>query len=126
MRRLCQTLLLVVTLAAVPGFAAARNSWPRLPTRFVNGRAATDRDVKEGRAFFLPTPENRSGQPASVRVPQYALWRDGAGTLRHVVVVQAEKNRDGSEDVAVMTTGGEVAIVPREQLKLLGLKKIAP
>ena len=103
--------------------SARTPSWPNLPTCFVNGRPATVQDMRAGRALFMLPPKDRSGQAASVRVPQYALWRDAQGTERHTVVLQAEKSRDGEESLALLRTDGEIDIVPRAQVTLLGSNK---
>jgi hypothetical protein len=127
MKRTARTVVLGVAcaLVAAPALSAQKPLWPDLPKKFVNGRAATAQDVKAGRAIFMLMPEDQSGQAASVKVPQYALWRDPRGRQRRGVVVQAEKNKDGSEVVA-LRVGGEVDIIPLEEVKLLGLKKPRP
>lgn len=127
MTRFTQTVVTAIALlsATAPAFSATGSVWPGIPKKFVTGRPATSQDMKAGRAVFLLMPEDRSGQAASVKVPQYAFWTN-EGRKRPAVVVQAEKARDGSESVALLMLDGQVNIVDVRDVKLLGTKKPKP
>lgn len=115
------TLSMLVTAPAVMAQEAA---WPELPKSYVNGRPATEQDLKEGRAVFMLKPEDQSGKAASVQVPQYALWTDSSGKQRRAVVIQAEKPKEGSEVLALrLVEVDEIDLVDAPEVRLLGEKK---
>ena len=125
MKRRLRTAILVTfsTLVTAPALMAQKPLWPELPKTYVNGRPATEQDLKAGRAVFMPLPEDQSGQAASVHVPQYALWKDSTGKQHRTVVIQAEKNKDGSEVLALKLDNGEIDIVDAPEVRLLGENK---
>jgi len=93
------------------------DQWPALPrTGFLRGRAATQADVDSGNAVFVVQDRGQViGQPLSLLIPQYALWKDHkSGQVRRVIVIQAESARGhdmigfreiatGSEGVGLLT-----------------------
>lgn len=82
----------------VPSAQSATSAWPELPTSgFVSGRLATEADLKRGDAVFLSLVDGKpSGSPAPISVPQFAHLIEDNGARRPVVVIQAERNEQGT------------------------------
>jgi|Deesub1362B_J571_1020462.scaffolds.fasta_scaffold07509_2 hypothetical protein len=89
---------LAALLALVPSTNIAAGEWPPLPkSGFVSGRLATEADLKRGDAVFLSLVDGKpSGSPAPISVPQFAHLIVDNGARRAVVVIQAEKNEQGT------------------------------
>ena len=77
---------------SIPTTAVSEVAWPPLPKDgFVSGRAATNEDVKAGRAAFSMQSEGRViGQPLPIAVPQYAFHVSESGVRTPGVIIQAE------------------------------------
>lgn len=61
---------------------------------FVSGRVATQTDGKRGSASFVATPGTT--RPASIHIPQYAMYAGESPPMRPVIVIQAEELVNGS------------------------------
>ena len=110
--------LLALLGSSVSGADAA---WPELPTSgFIAGRIATEADIKRADAVFLTQRDGKpDGQPASIRVPQYAYLVGEDGKRRPVVVVQAQTNERGTF-LGMRDAKGEEYVATREEVVLLG------
>ncbi len=77
---------------SIPSSAVSEVTWPPLPTDgFVSGRAATNEDVKAGRAAFsLQSAGRVIGQPLPITVPQYAFHVSQSGVRTPGIIIQAE------------------------------------
>jgi hypothetical protein len=111
--------LLAVVGASVSGADVA---WPVLPTSgFITGRVATEADIKRGDAVFLTESDGKpDGEPASIRIPQYAYLIEGDSKRRPVVVVQAQTNERGTI-LGMRDANGKEYVATREEVVLLGL-----
>ena len=66
-------------------------TWQKAP--YISGRAATEKDVKEGRAVFYSEGGN---PPASLQIPFFATLKDSETAKTEVIfVIQAELNPKG-------------------------------
>ena len=71
--------------------------WPKLKdSKFISGRAATDKDVSDDRAVFvLKSNGTPIGKPLAISLPQYAIHVDGDTKQRTpCVLIQAEQAGD--------------------------------
>lgn len=104
-----------------PSADSAASSWPTLPkSGFVIGRVATEADLKRGDAVFLSLIDGKpSGSPASIQVPQYAFLVEESGKRRPVVVVQAEKNEQGTL-LGLRDASGDEYVATEAEVVLLG------
>ncbi len=95
--------------------------WPPLPTTgFISDRVAMARDVTAGDAVFAACV-GKAGRPLHVAIPQYALWRDSAtGTVKPVIVVEAELFDGDSMFGLRQIPGGASAMARVSDLELLG------
>lgn len=117
-----RTLLACLLTLSLAGLANAEPvKWPDLTTvPFVNGRVATEADMKSGRAvFYQKGPMVRA---MKLTVPQYAWLKGETGKRTAVVLVQAETNKNGDvlglRDVDghdYVATLGEVTLLGRER-----------
>ena len=87
--------------------------WRATPA--VEGRAATDIDVKAGRAVFAV-----DGEPVDLDLPACAIVREeGVGEATPVIVIQAERIEDGSVAVGYRLLDGGCGIASLEDVELL-------
>jgi len=84
-------------------------------TPVVRGRAATDRDVDEGRAVFAV-----GGEPVEIDLPSCAIVREeGVGEPTPVIVIQVERLEDGTIAVGYRALDGGLGIVSLEDTEFL-------
>ena len=96
-------------------------NWPELPqSGFITGRVATTEDVNQGQAIF--SMDGKSLGPIDIEIPQYAMWRDEAGTEHPVIVTQAEEAPNGLQIVGLMRLDGQVMAATLPEVRLLGTK----
>jgi hypothetical protein len=115
-------LLLSVGLIASAAAASNEVEWPELPTSgFVSGRPATRDDIAKGNATF--TLDGKSSGALSIKIPQYALWKDENGRDHAVILVQAELAPDGLEIVGLRNFDGTEIVATMPEITLLGTKK---
>jgi hypothetical protein len=107
-------------LFAAPAQSAV-SEWPALPkSGFVVGRLATEADLKRGDAVFLSSVDGKpSGSSAPIRVPQYAYLIEESGKRRPVVVVQAERNEQGTL-FGMRDVNGKEYVATEAEVVLLG------
>jgi len=111
-----------VLLALMGSSASGTDAgWPALPTAgFIAGRVATEADIKRGDAVFVSQVDGKpDGQPASIRIPQYAYLIGENGKRRPVVVVQAQTNERGTF-LGMRDATGEEYVATKEEVVLLG------
>lgn len=106
-------------------FSRSGFNWPELPEAgFLLGRSARVGDVDRGDAIFSQkTDDGLSAEPYPIAVPQYAIWRDEAGTETPVFVVQAERHitDDNSEPIfGLRRFDGEAIVASGSEVRLLG------
>ena len=97
-------------------------NWPPLPTKgYIVGRAATQADVKAGRAVFVAGQGHTViGKPLPLKIPQYA-WLKQDQTKIPVIIVQAEE-ANGFRLVGARYLNGEDVIGGANDFELLGTK----
>ncbi|MFP5247428.1 MAG: hypothetical protein ACLGH0_12105 [Thermoanaerobaculia bacterium] len=87
--------------------------WRKTP--FIEGRAATDRDVEEGRAVFAV-----GGEPVELDLPSCAVVREeGVGEETAVILIQAERLEDGTIAVGYRLIDGGMGIATLDEVELL-------
>jgi hypothetical protein len=87
--------------------------WHATPA--VEGRAATDIDVKAGRAIFAV-----GGEPVDLELPSCAIVREeGVGEPTPVIVVQAERIEDGTIAIGYRLLDGGCGIATLEDVEFL-------
>ena len=101
--------------------AAAAAEWPPLPSSgFVTGRPAQKEDVAKGNAIFSAVVNGVVvGKPLPIKIPQYALLRDGR---KPVILVQAEV-ANGMKVYGVRGLDGKQQVVTESDIELLGTQK---
>jgi len=88
-------------------------AWRKTP--HVEGRAATDRDVEEGRAVFAV-----GGEPVELDLPSCAIvTEDGIGEATAVILIQAERLDDGTIAVGYRLVDGGTGIATLDEVELL-------
>lgn len=89
------------------------SKWRKTP--FIEGRAATDHDVNEGRAVFAV-----GGEPVQLDLPSCAIVREeGVGEPTPVVIIQAERIEDGTIAVGFRLIDGGMGIATLDDVELL-------
>ena len=84
-------------------------------TPHVEGRAATDRDVDEGRAIFAV-----GGEPVELDLPSCAIVQEeGVGEPTPVILIQAERLEDGTVAVGYRLVDGGTGIATLDEVELL-------
>ena len=84
-------------------------------TPHVEGRAATDRDVNEGRALFAV-----GGEPVELDLPSCAIVREeGVGEPTAVILNQAERLDDGTVALGYRIVDGGAGIATLDDVELL-------
>jgi len=84
-------------------------------TPHVEGRAATDRDVNEGRAVFAV-----GGEPVELDLPSCAIVQEeGVGEPTAVILIQAERLDDGTVAVGYRMVDGGAGIATLDEVELL-------
>ena len=87
--------------------------WRATPA--VEGRAATDDDVKAARAVFTV-----GGEAVDLDLPACAIVREeGVGEPTPVIVIQAERIEDGSVAIGYRLLDGGCGIASLEDVELL-------
>jgi hypothetical protein len=87
--------------------------WRATPA--VEGRAATDIDVKAGRAVFAV-----GGEPVELDLPSAAIVREeGIGEPTPVIVIQAERIEDGTVAVGYRLLDGGCGIAVLDDVEFL-------
>src|SRR6516225_8025134 len=102
--------------------AAAATEWPPLPSSggFVTGRPAQKEDVAKGNAIFSAVVNGVVvGKPLPIKIPQYALLRDGH---KPAILVQAEV-ANGMKVYGVRGLDGKQQVVTESDIELLGTQK---
>ena len=101
--------------------AAATAEWPPLPSSgFVTGRPAQKEDVAKGNAIFSAVINGVVvGKPLPIKIPQYALLRDGR---KPIILVQAEV-ANGMKVYGVRGLDGKQQVVTESDIELLGTQK---
>ena len=101
--------------------AAATAEWPPLPSSgFVTGRPAQKEDVAKGNAVFSAVVNGVVvGKPLPIKIPQYAVLRDGR---KAVILVQAEV-ANGIKVYGVRGLDGKQQVVTESDIELLGTQK---
>jgi hypothetical protein len=101
--------------------AAAAAEWPPLPSSgFVTGRPAQKEDVAKGNAIFSAVVNGVVvGKPLPIKIPQYALLRDGH---KPAILVQAEV-ANGMKVYGVRGLDGKQQVVTEKDIELLGTQK---
>ena len=101
--------------------AAAAAEWPPLPSSgFVTGRPAQKEDVAKGNAIFSAVVNGVVvGKPLPIKIPQYAVLRDGR---KAVILVQAEV-ANGIKVYGVRGLDGKQQVVTESDIELLGTQK---
>lgn len=90
-----------------------RANWRKTPV--TSGRAATERDVEEGRAVFAV-----GGTPVDLPLPSCAIVREeSVGEPTPVVVIQIERLEDDTIAVGFRLIDGGSGIAPLEDVELL-------
>jgi hypothetical protein len=88
-------------------------AWRKTP--HVEGRAATDRDVEEGRAVFAV-----GGEPVELDLPSCAIVQEeGVGEKTAVILIQAERLDDGTVAVGFRLVDGGTGIATLDEVELL-------
>jgi hypothetical protein len=88
-------------------------NWRKTP--IVEGRAATDRDVEEGRAVFAV-----GGQPVELDLPSCAIVQEeDVGEPTPVILIQAERLDDGTVAVGFRLLEGGMGIATLPEVELL-------
>ena len=71
-------------------------------TPCVQGRVATEDDVKAGKAvFYLDLSQGQRSHPIALNLPRCAVLTDEDGATIPVIVIQAEESDNGSGSVKV-------------------------
>ncbi len=84
-------------------------------TPHVEGRAATDGDVNEGRAVFAV-----GGEPVELDLPSCAIVQEeGVGEPTAVILIQAERLDDGTVAVGYRIVDGGAGIATLDDVELL-------
>jgi hypothetical protein len=84
-------------------------------TPHVEGRAAEDRDVAEGRAVFAV-----GGEPVELDLPSCAIVQEeGVGEPTPVILIQAERLDDGTVAVGYRVVDGGAGIAMLDEVELL-------
>lgn len=84
-------------------------------TPHVEGRAATDRDVEEGRAVFAV-----GGEPVELDLPSCAIVQEeGVGEPTPVILIQAERLDDGTVALGYRIVDGGAGIATLDDVELL-------
>jgi hypothetical protein len=84
-------------------------------TPHVEGRAATDDDVSEGRAVFAV-----GGEPVELDLPSCAIVQEeGVGEPTAVILIQAERLDDGTIAVGYRMVDGGSGIATLDDVELL-------
>jgi len=87
--------------------------WRATPA--IEGRAATDRDVDDGRAIFAI-----DGEPVEIDLPACAIVREeGVGEPTPVIVVQAERIEDGTVAIGYRLLDGGSGIATLDDVEFL-------
>ena len=116
-----QKSLLAIAFICLGVAAAAQTAWPPLPkTGFISGRAANDKDVKDGNAaFVLQAYGVPFGKPLDVAIPQYAyVTKRGQPKLPAIVIQAEEGNR--FKFFGVRYLDGTTASARDNEVELLG------
>jgi hypothetical protein len=84
-------------------------------TPHVEGRAATEADVDEGRAVFAV-----GGEPVELDLPSCAIVQEeGVGEPTAVILIQAERLDDGTVAVGYRLVDGGTGIATLDEVELL-------
>jgi len=115
---------LALLLSAIVLAANDSQVWPPL-SEFdaVSGRAATDADVRDGRAVFLLQAQNgvSTGKPLRIEIPQYAFHVDEeTRESTAVVIIQAEELADQRIVGAIVVGSGQALVGLLQEFRLLG------
>ena len=87
--------------------------WRKTP--IIEGRAATDHDVAEGRAVFAV-----GGEPVELDLPSCAIvCEEGVGEPTPVILIQAERLEDGTIAVGYRLVDGGMGITTLDDVELL-------
>jgi len=88
--------------------------WRKTP--ITEGRAATDRDVNEGRAVFAV-----GGEPVELDLPACAIvTEENVGEPTAVIIIQAERLEDGTVAVGYRLVDGGTGIATLDEIELVG------
>ena len=106
--------------AACLSTSAQSVKWPALPRDgFLSGRAATEADVKAGRAVFVLEGNGTVvGEPLGITIPQYARFKDKSKVVP-AVVIQAE-TLNGQPLIGLRLLDGTYAMDLLAEVELLG------
>ncbi len=81
----------------------------------MEGRAATEADVEEGRAVFAV-----GGEPVELDLPSCAIVQEeGVGEPTAVILIQAERLDDGTVAVGYRLVDGGTGIATLDEVELL-------
>ena len=81
----------------------------------MEGRAASDRDVDEGRAIFAV-----GGEPVELDLPSCAIVPEaGGGEPTAVILIHAERLEDGTVAVGYRLVDGGTGIATLDEVELL-------
>ena len=87
--------------------------WRKTP--HVEGRAANDQDVNEGRAVFAV-----GGEPVELDLPSCAIvTEEGVGEATPVIIIQAERIDGGEVAVGFRLIDGGTGIATLDEVELL-------
>lgn len=116
-------ILAVILFLISTSVLATDTTWPNLADiGHVKGRAATEDDVRQGKAaFVIKVAGIPAGTPLNIQIPQYAVHvEEGTAKETPVVVIQAEENQ-GVQAVGYVVVGeGAIGASLLRELRLLG------
>lgn len=120
--------LIIGLLVLVPtqAMGAEEELWPDLSKiKSTSGKAATEKDIKNGAAVFLLQSDEGEpiGRPINIVIPQFAIYMDKeTGKKSKVVIIQAEVEIiNGKKAVgAFYIKSGEYLVGLYDEFKLLG------
>lgn len=91
-----------------------REAWSE--TTCIVGRAATEQDVKQGRAvFYVDGPS----EPVQIDLPHFAVFRDESGEKFPVIAIQAESHLAGQVLIGYRPLSGGNGICTLDEVELL-------
>lgn len=102
--------------------------WPDLSqVKSTAGRAATEKDIKDGAAVFLLRSDGEPiGKPINLQIPQYAIHTDKeTGKKSKVVVIQAEVATTNNVKTvgAFYIKNGKYLVALYDEFKFLGASR---